>query len=179
MVFRILLLIVLFSRSAFAGPLTINLSSSLLTALDGETVTFSGSITNTSGTEVFINGDSSSISSPLIVDDTKFFLNSPLSIGPSVTTPTFEMFDVKSPLGAPSALYSGAFDILGGTSRSSFDVVGTATFAVNVVQSVPEPATLALVGLGLGGLGFWRRNPAMLRNAGPHALRVPPESRRA
>src|SRR5436190_22525252 len=58
MILRALPLLALFTASAFAGPLTIDFTASLLTALDGQTVTFAGSITNSSGTAVFLNGDS-------------------------------------------------------------------------------------------------------------------------
>jgi hypothetical protein len=140
--FRALQLFALFSASALGGPLTINFTSSLLNAGRGQTITFSGSLANTGGTTVFLNADSLNIGAPLTADDIKFFLNSPLSIAAGATTPTFQIFDVTVPVGAPFGLYPGSFDILGGSTPSDFQTVGTATFAVNVV---PEPATFCLL----------------------------------
>jgi len=151
MTFRALPLFALFGASAFGGPLTINFTSSLLNAARGQTITFSGSVANTSGTTVFLNGDSLNLAAPLMADDTKFFLNSPLSIGPGATTPIFQIFDVTVPGGAPFGLYPGVFDILGGSTPNDFATVGTATFAVNVV---PEPATFWML---LAGAGYWSR----------------------
>jgi hypothetical protein len=151
---RALPLFGLFTASAFGGPLTINLFSSLLTASRGQTITFSGSIANGGGTTVFLNSDSLNITAPLTADDTKFFLNSPLSIGPGATTASFQIFDVTVPLGAPFGIYPGTFDILGGSNPNLFDTVGTATFAVNVV---PEPATVCMLLAGAICLGLMRR----------------------
>ena len=159
MTFRALPLFALFSASAFGGPLTINFTSSLLNAGRGQTITFSGSIANSSGAAVFLNGDALNITAPLTADDTKFFLNSPLSIGPGATTPIFQIFDVTVPSGAPFGLYPGRFDILGGSTPNVLGNVGTATFAVNVV---PEPATVYMLLAAAIFLGLMRRRGGWL-----------------
>ena len=159
MSFRAVSLFALVSASAWSGPLTINFTSSLLTAGRGQTITFSGSIFNSSGTAVFLNGDSLNIAAPLTADDTKFFLNSPLSIAPGATTPTFQIFDVTVPLGAAFGLYPGVFDILGGSTPNDLGTVGTATFAVNVA---PEPATFWMLLTGaicLAARGLGTQSP--------------------
>lgn len=152
MTFRALPLFALFGASAFGGPLTINFTSSLLNAGRGQTITFSASITNSSGATVFLNSDSLNIAAPLTADDTKFFLNTPpaMASGQTVTAP---IFDVTVPLGAPFGLYPGSFDILGGSTPNDFAAVGTATFAVNVV---PEPATVCMLLAGAIYLGLIR-----------------------
>src|SRR5262249_43201013 len=137
-IFRALPLFGLCSVCAFAGPITINFTSSLLNGVRGQTLTFSASLTNTGATTIFLNGDSVNIAAPLIVDDTKFFLNAPLSMAGGATTAAFPIFDVSIPSNAPFGLYPGTFSTLGGSTPSAFDVVGTVPFAVNVV---PEPAS--------------------------------------
>ena len=155
-IFRVLPLFTLFSACAFAGPITINFTSSLLNGVRGQTLTFSANLANTSASTVFLNGDSVNITAPLFVDDTKFLLNSPLSMAGGATTAPFQILDVTIPSNAQLGLYPGTFNILGGSTPSDFSVVGTATFAVNVI---PEPATTALTGLVLTALiaRCWRR----------------------
>jgi hypothetical protein len=149
MMFRVLPLVVLLRAGALAGPVTIDFTSSLLNGQRGQTVTFSANLINTTGATVFLNSDSLNIAAPLTGDDTKFFLFSPLSLGPGASSGSFQIFDISIPLGAPFGLYSGSFDILGGATAAAFDPVGSADFAVNVV---PEPATgsLLLVALCAG-----------------------------
>ena len=168
MTFRALPLFALFSAGAFGGPLTINFTSSLLNAARGQTITFSASVANTGGTTVFLNADSLNIPAPLTADDTKFFLNSPVSIAGGASTPTFQIFDVTVPLGAPFGLYPGVFDILGGSTANDFATVGTATFAVNVVPE-PAPFWMLLTGAVCLGLirdpGYWSRRFSVGRSS--------------
>jgi hypothetical protein len=154
MTLRAVPLLALFAASAFAGPITINFTSSLLNAGRGQTITFSSSLFNSGLTTVFLNADSLNITAPLTADDTKFFLNAPLSIGAGATTPIFQTFDVAAPLGAPFGLYSGRFDILGGSTPNELGTVGSATYVVNVV---PEPATVWMLLAGAICLGLIRR----------------------
>jgi hypothetical protein len=77
------------SVCAVAGPLTLTFTSPILTALPGQTVTFSATLKNTFDTTLFLNADVANIAAPLTVDDTMFFLNTPpaLAAGQSVTAP--------------------------------------------------------------------------------------------
>jgi hypothetical protein len=152
--FCVLALFVLASARAFAGPVTINFVSSLLTAQRGQTATFSASLINTSGEQVFLNSDSLNIAAPLIGDDLKFFLNTPVALGPGASFPAVEIFDITVPLAAPLGLYGGNFDILGGPGPASFSTVGSATFAVQVV---PEPATGLMLFAALAAIFIRRR----------------------
>ena len=69
------------------------------------------------------------------------------------TSPTFVIFNG----GTSGYQYILGYDDVGAGPDRDFDdmVIG-----VNVTSSVPEPGTLALLGLGLAGLGFVRRRKA-------------------
>jgi len=141
--------VLLFASSAAAGPLTFTFASSLLTAGRGQTVTFSATLMNTGSTALFLNSDAVNIAAPLIADDTKFFLNVPLSLASSQSV-TAPILDVTVPLGSPFGLYPGNFVVLGGATPGELINVGSATFAVNVV---PEPGPIAsLIG---GAIVLW------------------------
>jgi hypothetical protein len=143
----LLVLVLSFSTSALGGPLTLTFTSSLLNASRGQTVTFSATLMNTGATALFLNEDSANITAPLTLDDTKFFLNTPLFLtaNQSVTAP---ILDVTVPLSAPFGTYPGSFTVLGGSTANDIMNIGSANFAVNVV---PEPGT---IGLFLGGALF-------------------------
>ncbi len=76
------LCLVLTANAAQATPISFSLASPLLTTHPGLTVTFSGTITETGGTGTFLNGDSLSITAPLVADDTLWPSSSPTTSRP-------------------------------------------------------------------------------------------------
>jgi MYXO-CTERM domain-containing protein len=142
--FRVVALAVLAPAGLWAGPLTIGFASSLLNAAPGQTVTFNATVANPSAAAVSLDSDALNVTAPLIGNDTKFFVNFPVSLaaGQSVTAP---IFDVFVPAGAVFGVYPGRFAI----SSATAGTVGSANFAVSVV---PEPGAAALVALGAVGL---------------------------
>lgn len=143
----------------FATPAQAQLSLTLsptapITDL-GSIVSFAGTLTNTSGSTVYINGDDMGIPG-LTWDETPFALNAPLSLdnGMSYTGTLFTV--TVDPTVAPET-YSGSFTVLGGADQSTFNEVATQPFQVTVLPpstAVPEPSPILLLVLCLPGLSL-------------------------
>lgn len=146
--------VVLFFAAAVVGSgatVSFNFTSSLLFARPGQTVTFSGTLTNTGPATAFLNGDAFTF--PLPVDDIPFFLGVPPSLAPggSVTAPVLTAI---VPAGTALGLYVGSFSVIGGDTPASQNVLATREFGVQVI---PEPATCSLAIGGLVGAVLLRR----------------------
>jgi hypothetical protein len=108
----------------------------------GQTLTFTGTLTNTGTSTVFLFGDTFSLAGVgLTLDDEPFLANAPLSLG-SGDIYAGQFFTVEVGIGALPQIAAGAFTILGGPSDTSQNELATQNFQVNV--SAPEPASLAL-----------------------------------
>uniref|UniRef100_Q02CP7 PEP-CTERM protein-sorting domain-containing protein n=1 Tax=Solibacter usitatus (strain Ellin6076) TaxID=234267 RepID=Q02CP7_SOLUE len=161
---RILIPIFLAAATMCHGSvLNLTLIPDTLIGNPGDTVHFSGSLTNTTNGTVFINSDS--ILFALGVDDTPFFNNAPIFLGALAGSGIFDIFDITIPLGQGPGTYDGGFTILGGAS-TDFNNVGEAAFHVTVNESTtasPEPASTILVGLGLAGASLLARRARLTR----------------
>lgn len=134
---------------ASADVLDFALTPAVLSAPAGQgtTLEFTGTLSNPTIGDVFLNGDFSVLDPILTLDDSPFFTFSPLFL-PAGGTYTGPFFDV---LVDPSVLpgnYSGSFTIQGGADAMAFDDLATQDFTVHVAATaVPEPGfpTVVLV----------------------------------
>ena len=149
--------LLLAGTAARAGTLSINLLAPFQSG-PGNVFAFNATVTNTSGSTVFLNADAFNVAAPLMVDDGPFFLT-PISLGPSNSF-TALLFNVNVPAGTPVGVYAGSFEILG--SANPTDTTTVAGSAVFNVQATPEPSSLILVLMGFAGVGgsLLRRRPA-------------------
>ena len=139
--------------AAKADPLSLTFASQYQSAEPGQTVAFDATVTNVGLSQVFLNADSTSLLSPLTLDDTPFLFNFPLSMNPGDSY-TGELFTVTVPPGVLTGLYPGSFEILGGSDPNALDEVASADFGVQVTPAqAPEPSSLVLVVSGLATLG--------------------------
>ncbi len=145
LLFLMLLPFLLTATSAKATPLSLTFSSPFQSTGPGGLVTFNATVTNTSNTVEFLNGDDFSLDSPLTLDDSSYLNNFPLSLGP-LGSFTGTLFTVDAPLSTAPGLYAGVFDITGGTDGSANAVIASADFDVFVT---PEPPSYLLLGSGL------------------------------
>ncbi len=150
---------------AKADSISINLISATQSGNGGDILSFDATVTNTSGATVYFNGDNTFAQTPLTLDDSPFLNNYPLLLDPG-NSYTGVLFNVDLPALIPSGSYSGYFDITGGTTATSSDIVGTAEFQVTVgAATIPEPSSLLLLGTGAFGLlGIAQTRIATRRN---------------
>ena len=150
-VLRYLLLVLwLHSTAFFAAPLVLlTLDSDFLFGLPGSAVAVTGTILNTSGVEVFLNGAGGDLSSTeLTLDLTNFFTFVPFSLldGQSYTG---DIFSVAISNVALSGDYLGSFSIQGGADAFTYDIVSSQSFHVGVADATTVPEPSAAVPLGI------------------------------
>jgi len=152
-------LLLLAPFAANADNLSLVLTPSTQTVAPAGTVTFSGIITNTSNTTVFVNGDSfTGLDSLLTFDDTAFLNATPFSLSPGTKYPvsgSANLFDITLDSTATlGSSYTGVFNILGGADTTAQNLQGNAAFTVIAAAAVPETSTTLSLGLLLtaGGL---------------------------
>jgi len=134
-----------------ADAITITLMPGTLTGTPGSVVTFGGTLANTTTSTVFLNSAGINLSggfSPGDLDTSAFFVNAPLFLLASEVTLPIDLFTIKVPNPFADGSHQGAFMVLGGSDDLAQDIIGTASFTVEV-SGVPEPNSRLLVGLTL------------------------------
>ncbi len=143
-----LMLALLGTVAAKADTVTITFDQPVQGAVPGETVEFFGTITNNTGSTIFLNSDDFTLAGLSLTVDDQFFSTVPISLAPSGqvgdSSGDIELFDVtvSNPLLDAMGTYLGTYDLLGGTDGGAQDVIGSANFAV---ATVPEPASIFLM----------------------------------
>jgi len=163
--FDILAAVVLSVAGARADNVDIVFDTATLTGSSGDTLAFFGTLTNVTGSPVYLNSDNFNLSGlPFSAVDDLFNTNVPLFLdssgSPAATSGDIELFDITIPAGQSPGSYSGNYALLGGSDSNSFDPVGAADFAVNVskpLSATPEPHGLPLLVLLLWLVGRARR----------------------
>ncbi len=145
-------------------------------AATDQTLTFDATLSNTSSTPLYLNGDNFNVDFPLSVDDSAFqnaFVFPPNGVQPTLaanSSVTVPLFDVLIPAGTAAGGYNGTFEIQGGTDNSSYGLLSSSNFSIAanagtppVTGAVPEASPGLLLGIGLAalaGLSVRRRRVA-------------------
>jgi len=139
-----------------AASISFQLSSTALTAPSGGTVTFDGTVTNNSGTDLkardfFFNFFGYDPTSVTPIQDLGVSTDFP--IGNGTTSAEVALFDVT--LGLVPAGSSFPIQIQLEDAQGDLSAIQTATVSAS---PIPEPGTVPLLGAGLSGiLAVWRR----------------------
>ena len=168
--------LLLASSNLWASEVFVQLDSPTLTAGAGDTVVFSGTITNNDGFVIDLNSIDISLSGMFTTDSSPFF-SGPLTIdAPPGTTQTidFSFFavTVDDPYTDPFGIQTGVVTILGNVETngvydpSMTNSLGSATFSVDVIT--PEPSSfrmmLASLAAAAGATLISRRRRAAARS---------------
>jgi hypothetical protein len=138
------------ASQARASSLFISLDSPVQSGSPGDVLSFTGTITNTTGSSVDLVSDNFDLTDfpPSSLDDSPFFNNTPPTLAGGASTGDVELFDITIPnpftLPPGDNPYGGTFQVLDDNGA----VVGTAFFTVSVQlppPSVPEPSTAAML----------------------------------
>src|SRR5581483_10901591 len=148
---------------ASADLFSIVLQPVLLQGAPGAMVSFSGTLTNNTESDLYLNLDSLNLTGldPSSIDDTPWFLNTPSGfLDPNGTTGVIGLFNIAIPTPFLNGDYAGTFQILGGQTSDDQTLLGSANFTLEVLPggspSVPEPSTFVLLGMTLAGALAWR-----------------------
>ena len=148
-------LLILMGGLASASPILISLDNPNQTSAPGFTLSFTGTLTNTTAATLFINSDSFNLNSALTGDDSPFLNNAPVSLDPPNPSLDFQMFTVTLPAGTAPGQYLGDLTVLGGATADDQTVLGDVAFSV--IVPTPEPSAMWLTPAALAFFLMRRR----------------------
>jgi len=130
------------------AQLTLTLDNSTQSVLQGQTITFSGTLTNTGDQILYLNGDGVDIvATELTSSDARFLSNAPLFLYPHGAAGDHwsgGLFDISATSNTLPYLYHGTFAVSGGSDALASDELSRVSFTVNVTSPNPTPAPSAL-----------------------------------
>jgi hypothetical protein len=123
---------------AASGAASVSMDSSALAGLPGATLTFSGTLANSSGSGQYINGAEVILNgfNSTNFDLTSFLINAPLFLTNGTASSSFDFLTVTIPAQFASGPYSGQLGVFGGSTSSAQNLLGIVNFTVQVAGTV-------------------------------------------
>jgi hypothetical protein len=149
----VLALAAMLASPAF-GAVLISLDDPNQTGSPGDTLVFTGVLSNGDPDTVFLNSDSLNlVGSSFLINDL-FFSSVPVSLDAGQSSQDFDLFEITvfNPFTDPPGLFMGSYGIIGGSNSDAQVLLGSASFSITEVSSVaqtPEPSSLFLFAIGL------------------------------
>jgi hypothetical protein len=166
---------------AWADDLAINLDTTQFTVSPGDSITFSGTITNNDSATEDLNNISISLPGMFSVDITPFFNTAPLTVAGNSSTTDIDFFTVTVDIPyTDPGIVSGTLTIQGGVEGpggydgSVQDDLGSTSFSLDVSNSfasTPEPSAIILALTMCALVLVSRARRAVNRRPGPQAAR--------
>jgi hypothetical protein len=137
------------------------------TASPGDTVQYTGTLTNDGDATVFLNGDDLNFDGITGLTTTDLFAsNAPFWLDAGQSQSGLELVEivVADPFPSPFTTYSGTYVVQGGLDGGTFDSLTAPAFSLTIQGAetgtdTPEPATFMMAGAGVLALGLkiWGR----------------------
>jgi hypothetical protein len=138
------------------ATIDVSLTTPLMSGPLGTSLTYDGTLTNNTGTTVFLNSAGINLAgfAPQDEDIDPFLMNAPLSLAAFAATPPIDLFTIDIPNPFAVGLYQGTFTVLGGATDTDLSTIGSASFSVQVqgAHAIPEPASAALILIGVAAI---------------------------
>jgi hypothetical protein len=117
-----------------SGAASINLDSPALAGLPGASLTFSGTLANSSGADQYINGAEVILNGFTYTSfgATDFLVSAPPILTNGTTTSSFDFFNITIPGQFASGPYRGQLGVFGGSTSTAQDLLGIVNFTVQV-----------------------------------------------
>lgn len=156
-VLGLLVVTFMFAVEAQADPVTITITDPFRSNLVSGSYFFQGTLTNNTSSSLLITlatpGSGGGAGDVLFTN----LLSLPLTLDPFQTiNATLFRIDINtSSLGSQGTIpfIQGSYTIFSGSVQEGFQILGHAPFIASTTSITPEPTTLALLAIGLAGVG--------------------------
>lgn len=158
-----LLLLAALSLAPARADTIIALDSAAQTGSPGDTLIFTGMVSNTGLSTVFLNSANLNLAGNSFTPDfiDPFFNNVPVSLDAGQVTPDIELFEVllNNPFTDTFGDYGGNYSLSGGVDANAGDPLASVDFTITAQSgsaAVPEPPVVSLVAVALAALAVSR-----------------------
>lgn len=155
-------LLLLATTAAKADSVTITFDQPDQTVAAGNTVDFTGTITNDTDSTIYLNSDDINLAGSSLSNNDFFLINAPLTLDAGASSGDIDLFQISAsyPLQDAAGLYPGTYTIFGGADGDAQDNLGQASFSVTTTAPEPSVTWLLLIGTLMSLVPVWKMSRA-------------------